>query len=79
MVSEEKKALKAVFRLLHQGRSMAFEGKSSQKMAWYFDELDHLMGLIISWQDDMSAQFGNALQKTCAKYDCSHVFAEFIK
>jgi len=73
MIIKEKEALKAVFRLLHKGRSMAFEGMPSQELAWYFDELDYLMGLIISWQDDMSQQFTNALQEVCEKYGCSEI------
>ena len=77
MVLQEKKALKAIFRLLHQGRAMAFEGMPSEKIAWYFDELDYLMGLVVSWNDDRSQQFEDALESVCAKYNCTHIVAEF--
>ena len=56
---------------------MAFEGMPSQEVALYFDELDHLMGLIISWKDDMSQPFANALQNVCEKYSCSEIAAEY--
>ena len=36
MVVEEKKAMKAIHRLLHQGRSLAFEGMANEQLAWYF-------------------------------------------
>lgn len=58
---------------------MAFEGMLGQELAWYFDELDYLMGLIISWQDDMSLQFVNALQKVCEKYGCNEIAAEYYR
>ena len=45
MVADEKKALKALHRLVHQGRALAHEGNFDQEWAWCFDEMDYLLGM----------------------------------
>ena len=37
------------------------------------------MGLVISWADDRSQQFEDALIGICEKYGCNHLAAEFNK
>ena len=48
MVVDEKKALKAMHRLMHQGRALAYEGNFNQEWARYFDEVDYLMGVVVT-------------------------------
>lgn len=77
MVVDENKALKAVHRLLHQGRWLAGEGTSSQELFTYFDELDGLMGYIIAWKDDKSETFEKELQRVCIRFNANHIFDDF--
>jgi hypothetical protein len=65
MVVKEKQALKAVHRLLTQGRQLFGEGMSSKNSFTYFDELEGLMGYNIAWQDDKCDRFESELKK-CA-------------
>lgn len=77
MVVKEKEALKALHRLLVQGRWLAGEGLSSQACFQYFDELEGLMGYVVSWQDDKSELFESALQRVCTEAKAPHIFEEF--
>ncbi|MGI4886797.1 MAG: hypothetical protein ACRYFR_17715 [Janthinobacterium lividum] len=79
MVIDEKEALRAVHRLLIQGRTLAYENAySNQVWAWFFDEMDYLMGMVVTWEDkDMSKRFEMQLEIVCAKVNASHIFEEF--
>ena len=65
MVVEEQKALKAIHRLLLQGRWLAGEGMSSPVSFHYFDELEGLMGYVINWQTAKSEAVETALKRVC--------------
>ncbi len=77
MVVEEKKALKAIHRLLIQGRYLAGEGMSGPDAFTYFDELEGLLGYVVAWQDDKSEPFETALKRVCAQAKAPQIFEEF--
>ena len=79
MVVEEKKALHAVHRLLVEGRTLAYE-EAFDNQAWarFFDEMDYLMGMVVTWENkNMSKHFETQLEIMCAKMSVSHIFEEF--
>ena len=77
MVVKEKEALKAIHRLLVQGRYLAGEGMAGQEAFTYFDELEGLLGYVVAWQDDRSEHFATALQRVCTEAKAPHIFEEF--
>lgn len=79
MVVGNEKALRAIHRLLIQGRTLAYENVfDNQQWAWFFDEMDYLMGMIVTWEDkDMSRPFETQLEIVCAKAGARHIFEEF--
>jgi hypothetical protein len=77
MVVKEKQVLKAVHRLLTQGRQLFGEGMSSKNSFTYFDELEGLMGYSIAWQDDKSDRFESELKKVCLAANAPSFFEEF--
>ncbi|RZK11210.1 MAG: hypothetical protein EOO56_29215 [Hymenobacter sp.] len=77
MVVKEKQALKAIHRLLVQGRWLAGEGMSGPESFTYFDELEGLMGYVVASQEDISGLFEHALQRACANAKAPHIFEEF--
>jgi hypothetical protein len=77
MVVKEKQVLKAVHRLLTQGRQLFGEGMSSKNSFTYFDELEGLMGYSIAWQDDKSDRFESELKKVCLAANTPSIFEEF--
>jgi hypothetical protein len=77
MVVKEKEALKAVHRLLIQGRRLSCEGISGQDFFTYFDDLKGLMGCIIAWQDDKSELFESGLSTVYTVAKAPYIFEEF--
>ncbi len=63
---------------MHKGRALAHEGNFNQEWAWYFDEMDYLMGMVVTWDNnDMSKPFETQLEFVCARVNASHIFEEF--
>ena len=79
MVVKEKEALRAIHRLLIQGRWLASEGMASQELFAYFDELEGLMGYVIAWPEDKSERFEAALNRVCTAAGVPHIFEEFTR
>ncbi|RYY20475.1 MAG: hypothetical protein EOO36_03205 [Cytophagaceae bacterium] len=77
MVVNEKQALKALHRLLVQGRWLAGEGMSGPEFFTYFDELEGLLGCVLDGQGDRSDWFESALQRVCTEAKAPHIFEEF--
>ena len=78
MVVKKQQELKAIHRLLHQGRWLAGEGSSTQELFTYFDELDGLMGYIISYEGrDMSDFFEKELERVCLRFKATHILDSF--
>jgi hypothetical protein len=76
MVSNHTKALQALHRLLIQGRIMAFEGISSEQLAWFFDDIEYLPALMLE-ERNADERFSDYLEGTCRKFDCNHIFAQY--
>lgn len=59
--------------------TLAYEAAyDNQTWAWFFDEMDYLMGMVVIWENkDMSKPFETQLEIVCAKVDARRVFEEF--
>ena len=78
MVSNQQQAIKALHRLLVHGRTMAFEGTSSQELAWFFDDLEYLPALMMEERNADEA-FGAYLKHIGTRFSCHHVFLLYQK
>jgi hypothetical protein len=76
MVSNQAKSLKALHRLLVQGRTMAFEGMPSEQLAYFFDDLEYLPALMLEEQN-ADEQFSGYLKEICSKFNCNHIFSQY--
>ncbi|MFD1873130.1 hypothetical protein [Hymenobacter bucti] len=77
MVVKEKQALKAIHRLLIEGRRLSREGMSGPDSFTYFDELEGLMGYVIAWQEDRSDFFESELGRVCNEVKAPHILKRF--
>ena len=62
--------------MLVKGRALAFEGMPSEKLAYFFDDLEYLPALMLKEQN-ADERFSDYLKEICTKFNCSHIFSKY--
>ncbi len=80
MIDPQKltKAIKVIQDLVIVGRTLAYEGCSSQFMAEYLDHLEYLPGLMLE-EKDQTDFFEEYLRAIVVSYKCPHVLVWYEK
>lgn len=71
MIENEKAGLKAIQRLLIQGRMMAGEEKNA-KFLNFFDDLEYLPGLMLA-DTNQTGFFKDYLKETTQRFACEYI------
>jgi hypothetical protein len=81
MVIKQRAALKAIHRLLIQGRIMSYDGINNREfkgedLFTFFDHIEYLPTLLLE-TEDRSRVFGEYLEGICQEYNCPFIFVEY--
>ena len=76
MVSDLEIAIKTLHKLLIHGRTMAFEGTSSERFARFFDDLELLPAMLMESRNS-EKNFCSHLEQMCVKFNCEHIFTQY--